>query len=92
MTKPTTGERTERRKLSATVSVAARRNWLKRLTQAQEDVEQAELKRNQLFAEAYEAGISYSAIEIASGLGPVTVRNLINAHTRGTEEDHEASS
>lgn len=83
---------TARRKLSNSLSSAARRKWMVRLATAQEEVENAILKRDQLFAEAYEAGMAYAAIESATGLGPTTVRNAVDAHTRGTEEDREGSS
>lgn len=82
----------DRRRVSQALSVAAKRQWMKRMASAQEDVENAEAKRDQLFAEAYQAGVSYAAIEAATGLGPVTVRNGIESHTRGTEEDREGSS
>jgi len=81
---PTRGERA---KLNMSLSVAAKRSWNKRLSQAQEDVENAEMKRDQLMAEAYEAGIAYAAMEASTGLGPMTVRKSVDAHTRRAQED-----
>lgn len=85
-------ERSARMKLNYSLSTRDRRMWAKRLMEAQEEIENATEKRDRLIAEAYEAGLAYSAIETATGLGPITVRNASNAYGRGTEEDQQGSS
>lgn len=49
------------------LSVREKRNWMKRLTEAQQTVEDAEDARDKLMVEAYEAGISYSNVGAATG-------------------------
>lgn len=66
------------------MSVRERRSWSRRLLDAQEAVEAAEETRNKLMAEAYDVGMSFASIENATGIGPHTVRNLIN-DARGAE-------
>lgn len=86
-----TSKITERRKVTSALSTRDRRAWAKRLTEVQEEVENATEKRDRLMADAFDAGVSYAAIEAATGVGPVTVRNAVNAHGRGTEEDREGN-
>lgn len=66
------------------MNVRERRMWAKRLMEAQEEVEAAEVKRNKLMADAYDAGMSFASVENATGIGPHTVRNYIN-DARGAE-------
>ena len=66
--------------------VRERRSWSKRLMEAQEAVEAAESARNKLMHEAYEAGVSYANIELATGIGALTTRKLIS-DAGGTQQD-----
>lgn len=67
----------------ASLTPAQRRSWTKRLTEAQEKVEAAELERDKLMAAAILANFPYAGIENATGLGPHTVRNRIDAVDAG---------
>lgn len=71
--------RGDRTRLSNTLPPRERRNWAKRLADAQEEVEKAEAARAKVFTAAFDAGISYALIEASTGLGPVTVRSDIDA-------------
>lgn len=62
-----------------------RRDWAKKLMEAQESVEEGVVARNKLMADALAAGMSYAAIESATGLGPQSVRNGINDPERADE-------
>lgn len=65
------------------LSTREKRAWAKRLLEAQEAVETAEASRDRLMADGMDAGLSYATIEMSTGLGPVTVRNSIDAGRTG---------
>lgn len=64
-----------------TLNVRARRAWNTKLMAAQEGVEDAVEARQKVMREAREAGMSFAAIEAATGLGPHTVRNNIHGQS-----------
>lgn len=76
----------ERRSLTAKLSTRSRREWHRKLADAQEEVEAAEAKRAKLFADAYSAGMALANIESATGLGPQSVRNWIVDAWRAVED------
>lgn len=67
------------------LSTREKRAWTKKLTDAQEAVEEAILVRNRLMAEAFTTGLSYNALEVSTGLGPQSVRNAVNDPERAVE-------
>lgn len=54
-----------------------RRTWMNKLVAAADAVEQAEDNLAQIMREAVADNFPYSGIEVATGRGPVTVRNII---------------
>lgn len=63
------------------LSVRQRREWSKKLMEAQEGVESSVDTRREVMRAARDAGMSFAAIEAATGLGPHTVRNNINGQS-----------
>lgn len=76
----------------AGLSTRERRNWARKLEEAQEAVETAEAERAKVIADAYAAGIAFAGIENATGLGPYTVRNNIPGARRHTPYRGEGDS
>lgn len=69
----------------AKLSVRERRAWNKKMSEAQEAVEEAIIARNMIMADAYAAGVAYAGVESATGLGPASVRNAISDPQRAEE-------
>lgn len=65
----------------AALSTRARREWNKKLMEAQENVEASVDARAEVMRAARDAGLSFAGIEAATGLGPHTVRNNINGQS-----------
>lgn len=77
---PLMADRSERQRLSKTLSTRERRAWFNKLQAAQEAVERAEEAALKTMIEAYDAGMSQGQVAGALGLHSTSVRDRILAY------------
>jgi DNA-directed RNA polymerase specialized sigma24 family protein len=69
-----------------------RRYFLQQILQAQQAIDDAVEARDKVLALAWGKGLSYAVIGAAVAMHSTTVKDRIDALSRGTEEDPEAGS
>lgn len=73
-------DRSERQKLSASLTSRQRRQWFARLLASQEAIEKQITDQDDLLTQAYNAGMSFDAISGALGAHSTTIRDRVLRH------------